>query len=157
MRDTFSWRHGYVNDPPITVREAAPTRIREDFVELATSVGLTYHGLWSLFRSADRDLPDLRNMLGSAVRDEINKYLHSCEWFHFYDLCEIVCAYHPNKDAFVYKLNERFIEQGIGWKLEGGRIVSRESAELEDAVKVAEAALQTAGVLTAESELRKAR
>jgi AbiJ N-terminal domain 4 len=158
MPDTFSRRQGYVKDPPITVREAAPTRIREDFVELATSSGgLTYHGLWNCFRSADRGLPDLGRMLGSAVKGEIKKYVDSREWFHFYDLCESVGTYHPNKHAFVYKLNERFIEQGIGWKLEDGRIVSRESAELEDAVQVAEVALKTAGVLTAEAELRKAR
>lgn len=50
---------------------------------------------------------------------EVDQLVHGIEWYVFYDMCEKIAHIEP---TFEYELNKLFHEEGIGYKMTGGRI-----------------------------------
>jgi hypothetical protein len=94
------------------------------------------------------------------VRDEVAGLLQRCEWYRVYDIIEAAHRYlvpHRNAETFATLINELFGEEGIGWQLTEGRIVTRGPREFEHAVAQAVAAAEEGGLHTARGELEEAR
>ena len=80
------------------------------------------------------------------IHKENVQRLEQCKWFKVYDVIEQLDDYlgNLNYDSGVYEhftteLNEFFIENGMGWKLLGGRIEIRGSESFEQVLTSAKA------------------
>jgi hypothetical protein len=102
------------------------------------------------------------------VWGEVQDLVYGCDWFKLYDIVERIRhrlekadknSYPKTKVAaeFEQALTEFFIEQGIGWKMENGEIVTRGTEAFEAAVHHAVEALEKAGrTTTARDEIHEA-
>jgi hypothetical protein len=94
------------------------------------------------------------------VRDEVIGYLQGCEWYLVYDIIEATHRYLVPRelaDLFTERVNHLFEEEGVGWQLVNGEIVTRGPAEFEHAVTQAVTAAAEAGYEAAKRELEEAR
>jgi len=103
------------------------------------------------------------------VWGEAEGLVYGCEWFHFYDfiekLYEGISKRRSNEDQetatdrgkrLETALNEFFVDEGIGWQLIEGEIVTRGTEIFESNVHGASKALESAGRLTARDEIHEA-
>lgn len=158
---SFSKRRGLhtIAEKEITVREDAPEGLR-GFVSMA-------------FYELDKNPSDLRDIVCRVLKTppdrsnwserpnidyEVNNLLAECDWYFVYDIIEaIVHKLDPvNKAKFSEELNEYFIRNGIGWKIEDGQIETRGDEVFETAVKKVELVLETAKLQTAKTEIKEA-
>jgi len=75
----------------------------------------------------------------------------ACDWYMFYDICEALredLSIYSRAVEFTHQLNELFEEEGIGWQMLHGQIVTRGAEEFEHAVAEAVAAVGAAGYQT---------
>ena len=147
MRQQFSERHGpQGSERDISIREDAPTELREAVVQLARQAGMTYSGLRELVCEVLLTRPD-PNIWSEIpnVREEVFWHLESCEWSRVYDIAEAIYADLPaNSDlaeAFSNRLNRFFREEGIGWQMENGEIQYRGPESFMHTTKTAREAL----------------
>ena len=125
--------------------------------------------MWSqAIRSAKNHLPDIEGLARQAelgempnIHKENVQRLERCKWFKVYDVIERLDDYlgNLNYDSGVYEhftteLNEFFIENGIGWKLLGGRIEIRGSESFEQVLTSAKETEHQHGHVTASKELQ---
>ncbi len=162
MGGPFSRRFGYREPREITVREAAPEALRVGLLQiLHDELGLTYTQIREFTCRALRTFPDPSNWSEVPnVRDEVVGLLQGCEWYRVYDMIEAAHRYlvpGGHAEAFTTRINELLDEEGIGWQLIEGRIVTRGPREFEHAVAHAVAAAGDAGLHTARGELEEAR
>src|SRR4029077_3250348 len=71
------------------------------------------------------------------IRDEVNALISECEWYRVYDISEGLYRYlsmHRRENEFSERLNRLFEEDGIGWQMVEGQIVTRGDVEFEHAV-----------------------
>jgi hypothetical protein len=92
---------------------------------------------------------------------EVDELLADAEWFRVYDFIETVfhdlLEFRPERAGeWQDKLNEFFIEKGVGWQLVGGKLQVRGSEGFENAVRGAVEVLEGDGQQTASSELHEA-
>jgi hypothetical protein len=165
----FSKRQGYASQPQeITIREDAPQNFRS-FVLLTVKDGLGFQ--WSLLREVLcrvlRRVPDENNWTEDPnIRGEVQKLLEACAWFKVYDFIEALHEHFFECDAdnqdqenayaprFADEINSFFFEQGIGWQLINGEIVTRGDEAFEGTVKSAVAVLEQDDKPTAAGHLR---
>ena len=145
------------------MREDAPEGLRIGLLQiLHDEIHLTYNDIRDFTCRALRTFPDRANWSEIPnVRDEVNGYLQTCEWFQVYDIIEAACRYLAPRpglaDTFAQRINELFEEEGIGWQMVNGEIVTRGPAEFEHAVAEAVARVEEAGYQTVRRELEEAR
>ncbi len=159
----FSRRHGYRSpDAEITVREDAPKALREGLVMLADSLGLSPHGARSEVCSILLRRPDPDNWSSYPnVFDEVNYLVDDAPWHRVYDIAEgfyqqLAHLDPPRGQEFEDRLNELFRENGIGWAMEGGRVVARGSEAFSVALRAASAVMEETGRQTAAKEMHEA-
>ena len=166
--DSFSRRNQYSEAKEITVREDAPEPLR-----VMVLVGM---------RETRWKLPKLQNLLYRFLRvrsypnryanpwDELQDMIYDCKWFKVYDLIEALYAqwvveefaeFDPFSDAwsssrFADEINNVFLEEGIGWQLVKGQVVTRGDDTFENVVHTAEEELISAGRTTAAGRIKKA-
>jgi hypothetical protein len=163
MSGPFSHRHGYGDQQEITVREDAPEVLRAGLISIGRELGMTYHELREVVCTALRRFPDTSNWSEVPnVRDEVVELVRSCEWYHVYDFAEGLYQYllarrRGEEEEFEQRLNALFQQEGIGWQVVVGQIVTRGAEEFEHAVGAAVAQLGDANLHTARSELQEAR
>jgi hypothetical protein len=96
---------------------------------------------------------------------QVERLMSSCEWFHVYDVIEAFYAgtvksggplFQAYADMYEQAMNECFEDEGVGWQLANGEIVTRGPEAFEAAVHGASGALETARRLTARAEIHKA-
>jgi len=167
--DSFSRRHGYRSPAQeITIREDAPEVFR-GYILATLRRYLDADKARQLVCSTLNRLPDRGNWSPENVWGEVVWYLENCDWFRVYDLAEAVyrnLLAHQNRlmassspfstSEFVDDLNAVFEENGIGWKMENGQILSRGTEAFEVVIRQASPALQSAGMQTSSDELHKA-
>lgn len=103
------------------------------------------------------------------VWGEAEGLVYGCDWFKFYDFVEKV--YHgvsgrwssdhdgegvERAKRFQDVLNEFFVDEGIGWQMIDGEIVTRGTETFESNIHGAVEALETAGRVTARDEIHEA-
>ena len=161
----FSDRHGFrkINEAEITVRHDAPHELRGVLVELAYECGFKPKSLRNLVCRVLRKRPDANNWSEYPnIDNEVRRLIDDAEWYKVYDLVEaIVNEFHQarfsyDSDRFESELNLCFVEEGIGWKLESGKLEARNPEALEQTIRSATIALHDAGSKTAQAELHEA-
>jgi hypothetical protein len=168
MSDSFSKRHGYASSSPeITIREGVTDYVRHYALKEARGEALSAHVLREIVCRIVRAAPDTAgNWSDSNILREIEDLVSNCKWWMVYDIIEAIYA-HLSKyqnwreegdyaTPYAAEVNRMFMDEGIGWKLGEGRIVSRGSDSFEIEVKNAVQSLAEAKRVTASSRLAEA-
>jgi hypothetical protein len=105
--------------------------------------------------------PNSNNWSDDNVFDEARRLVDECPWFRVYDLAEALHAKISQQDfekaeAFQDRLNDIFIENGIGWAMADGRIVARGSEAFTLVTREAAGDMAKTGRETAANELHEA-
>jgi hypothetical protein len=142
------------------VWEAAPERVRHTAVDKAR-LPIGPERLREIVCSVLEPQPEHTDNAWSQV----DSLMSSCEWFHVYDAIEALYAETVGSGgplqlacAAMYEqaINKCFEEEGVGWQLANGEIVTRGTEAFEAAVHGAAGALETARRLTARAEIHEA-
>ena len=168
----FSKRHGYHSQPKeITVREDAPENLRHFVLDTAVEIGLTPTAIRECICSVLHVRPDRNNWSEYPnVWEEAQALVYGCEWFKFYDFVERLqhsfttgwegAADLMNPETremrFQDALNEFFVEEGIGWQVIDGEIVTRGTEAFEASIQSAVHVLASAGRTAARQEIHEA-
>lgn len=136
---SFSWRHGYSgNAKEITIREAAPESIRSVALSAAAESGLNADILRDTVCRLLRKQPDRGNFSPERIWKEVESLVYRCEWFKVYDIIEAfddaIRELAVSSDDFQKKINNCFIEEGIGWQLVDGEIFIRGDEGFQQAI-----------------------
>ena len=107
---------------------------------------------------------------------ECQKLIEEAAWYRVYDFVEELyqelehlqeledaedCPFDNVKGTlksqeWAERINEYFLEAGVGWRLVNGTLESRGAAGFEESVDSARAALEAAGLQTAQHEIHEA-
>lgn len=175
----FSERHGFDALPEIAYRDELPPHLKGALIDLLKK----YVGAKVMMDAAHRIFDPfgispfpkkVRKGKGMSDRDvadkELEAFTSDAAWYQVYDLAEQIYSElvfyedelgpHPDEEPRAYPMQldiTKFFElAGIGWKMDGGRIVSRFDPVFEASVRDAGEALRTAGRTTAATQLREA-
>ncbi len=163
--DKFSKRHGFssVEEVEITIREDAPDELRGFLIQLAYDYNVGPKILRGLVCKLLRITPDKNNWSEYPnIDEEVQELIYHCKWYKVYDLIEKLIhhntynLYNENTDEFVTEINDFFIENGIGWKIEKEQIEVRGPESFERIIKTARVTESNEGLATASNELHEA-
>ena len=174
LEQPFSKRNRYSSGAKeITIREDAPENLRYAVLQTAIDLDWTPTALRAILCRVLRVPPDPKsekeypNSWGDPnVWEEVQALMYGCDWFKVYDIIEALHAHLAKNDQmswgktdasqFTVTLNEFFIDEGIGWQLVDGKIVTRGGEAFETLVTEATSALQTSERPTAAKHLHEA-
>lgn len=163
MTDRFSQRHGYRGtEQEIFVHEDAPADLRFAIPLIAQDAGMSPTAMRRAICAVLLVRPDPSNWSDYPnVWDEVNGLIENCPWFKVYDIAESLCAalgnqYPDGSETFQERLNQYFLEKGIGWQMIEGRIVYRGSEAFADTTREAVEILANTGRNTAATEIHEA-
>jgi hypothetical protein len=171
QKKVFSKRQGYRSQPKeIIVWEDAPESLRHFVLETAVQLGYGPYPLRDSICSVLRVRPNSNNWSEYPnVWGEAESFVYGCDWFQFYDFVERIyqgvsgrwTTDHGGEGVerakqFQEAINEFFVDEGIGWQLIDGEIVTRGTETFESNVHGAVEALETAGRITARDEIHEA-
>jgi hypothetical protein len=159
-KKTFSKRLGHftLNEKEITVREDAPQELR-DFVRIAFyDLGKKPSDLLPIVCKVLKVAPEGNWTEFPNIDYEIKSHIENCYWFFVYDIIELILQKLNAKERtnFSEEMNEFFIMNGIGWKINEDQIETRGDEVFETAVKNVVEVLETAKLDTAKTEIREA-
>lgn len=165
--ESFSKRNRYAGvSPEITIREDAPEGLRFTVLELPVELGWSPSPLRDVVCRTLRIRPDPGNWSEYPnIWDEVQRLVYGCDWFKVYDIIEALYAAMIRDDQrsggndaerFEAEINAYFLEEGIGWQLVGGQVLTRGTEAFEAVVQNAEGALIVGGRETAASHIREA-
>ena len=108
--------------------------------------------------------PDLGNWSDPDIQHEVNGLLNEARWNKVYDIAEALYAaakgssWHDSAAAekFERRLNNFFVENGIGWELRDGKITYRGSEAFEKSTHEVPNRLDESGFQSAAKEMREA-
>ena len=137
MTERFSDRQGYrPNAAKITVRENAPSGLRGAIPLIAEEAGMTPSAMRQAICKVLLVPPDPNNWSDYPnVWEEVVWLVQETPWYKVYDIAEALYAKLATNrawdsepaDEFERRLNDFFVEHGIGWELRDGQIVHRGS------------------------------
>lgn len=159
--ESFSKRHGLsvIREKEIIVREDAPEGLR-GYIRMAFYELKKYPSdLRKITSRILRIPPDSGNWSEYPNIDyEVDSHLKECNWFSVYDIIEaiILTLDQANADKFSNDINEYFLINGIGWKIENGLVETRGDELFESSVKTAITILESAKLETAQNEIIEA-
>jgi len=165
--ESFSKRNRYAAaGKEIKIREDAPEGLRFAMLEMAKELEWTPKALRNIVCRVLRVRPDPSNWSEYPnVWDEVQGLVYDADWFKVYDLVEAIYAAmlqndreHGGNDAkrFAAEMNSYFLEEGVGWQLIDGQVVTRGTEAFESVVANAEKALKKSGRPTAASHIHEA-
>ena len=166
MAERFSDRQGYrLALAQITVREDAHPSLRDAIPLIAKDVGMTPHAMREVTCAALLKQPDPENWSAYPnVWQEVCDHVQEAPWYRVYDIAESMHAKLAETnpmdseppDRFRLRLNEFFMEHGIGWELCNGQIIHRGSAVFAKSTREVPDILVKAGYSRAGNELNEA-
>jgi len=174
LEQPFSKRNRYSGDAKeITIWEDAPQNLRYAVLQTTIDLDWTPTALRAILCRVLRVPPDPNNrkeypnVWGDPnVWEEVQALMYGCDWFKVYDIIEALHAQLAKNDGmswgkthavqFTETLNDFFIEEGIGWQLVNGQIVTRGTEAFETVVTEATSALATSQRPTAAKHLHEA-
>ena len=160
----FSERQGLrtTSEPEISIRSDAPYEFRGVLVDLAYECGMRPNSMRTLVCRILRKRPDPNNWSEFPnVDQEVRCLVDDCDWYYVYDIAEAVAQEMENtpssyeSERFSNELNAYFITNGIGWKLVGTLIETRDPESLEFTIAAALKGLKEKAP-TAQNELTEA-
>lgn len=161
---SFSNRFGYHGpEIEISVREDAPTVVRDGILMLGYAAGLSSDAMRDLLCQVLLVRPDPNNWSPSNVEHEVSGLIDGASWFKIYDFAERIHAAIGKRDysgegqkRFEEQLNQLFREKGVGWKMKQGILVARGSEAFTLATGHATYVMQSSGTPTAANEIHEA-
>jgi hypothetical protein len=163
MPRRFSQKHGGSRQPSeIHIRDDAPQHIRAALLQIALDAGLSPSDLRDVVCRTLRVAPDRSNWSEYPnVWNEVSDLVSSCEWYHFYDIVEALCAYMTRRSSFggaelALEVNQFFEETGVGWQLIDCELEVRGPEHFEAAVQSVATELRSGDRPTAEREFHEA-
>lgn len=160
-KEAFSRRHGLhsISEKEITIRQDAPPELR-GFIRMAFySLNKTPTNLRSIVTRVLKIPPDQNNWTDYPnIDNEVDYLLENCKWYSVYDIIEAIIQKldTDKKERFIREVNEYFIENGIGWKIENEQIEIRGDEIFEKAVEAVIPVLENAELHTAKTEIKEA-
>jgi hypothetical protein len=169
----FSKRHHYSKPKEITIREDAPGNLRYFVVQAALDQGWKPSQVRNVVCRVLRAAPDSDNWTEYPnIRNEVEWLLDHCAWFKVYDIIEAIHSglssdfvhaairLYPTPpkwdDNYEDAINGFFIEEGIGWRVVEGKVVTRGNETFEAVVSEATTALESTARPTAARHLHEA-
>lgn len=160
----FSDRFGYHGpDVEISVREDAPTVVRDGILMLGYAAGVAPGPMRELLCQVLLSRPDPNNWSPSNVEHEVSCLIDDAPWFKIYDFAERLFSVIGKRDfsgdgqnRFEAQLNQLFREKGIGWEMKQGILVARGSEAFTLATGHATDVMQSSGTPTAANEIHEA-
>lgn len=167
LGESFSRRNRYVSTGKgITIREDAPEGLRFALLETLRELGWGPSALRDTVCRVLRVRPAPGNWSPYPnIWDEVQGLVYGCDWYKVYDIIEALYAKLAEHDRekgeqdsvkFAEEMNSFFVEEGIGWQLADGQIVTRGTEAFESVVKDAGDALNKSGRPTAASHIHEA-
>ncbi len=167
QKQSFSRRNRYASAAKeISIREEAPDALRFAVLETARDLGWGPSALRNVVCKVLRVRPDPSNWSEYPnVWNEVEDLVYRCDWFKVYDIIEALYDSFADHDRskgagdaqrFADGINAFFIEEGIGWQLADGEIVTRGTETFESVVKEATKALEESGRPTAAGHIHEA-
>lgn len=161
---TFSKRHNFAEEPPITIRNNAPDGLRYAVIVNAYDILDRYEQIRKVVCRTLLTAPDLNNWSDIPnIREEVLSDIDRCEWYKVYDVAEALLAYiedqHGYDDAVQYAnaMNNYFISAGIGWEFKPNEgIVYRGEENFQTATQNASSILVQSGRNNAANEINEA-
>lgn len=164
----FSKRHGYTKPKEITIWEDAPESLRRFVLDQLGAAGYSASAIRQMICSVLLVRPGA--IWSNEIWPEAENLVYGCEWFKMYDFIEFsygeLGRIRPKEysedeglarsQAYQDALNEFFVDEGIGWQMVGGEIITRGTETFESNVHGAVEALELAGRLTARDEIHEA-
>jgi hypothetical protein len=160
-KETFSKRHGLssIKEKEITIREEAPEGLRGYLKMVFYDLKMYPSDLRAIITRILKIPPDSSNWSEYPNIDyEVENHLQNCEWYLIYDIIETIVQRLDPKESEIFscEMNEYFISNGIGWKIENGQIETRGDDLFETAVKTVASVLEMAKLQTAKTEIEEA-
>lgn len=142
----------------ITIREGAPEGLVEYLVQLISSWSYEADFLRTIVCFILKKVPDRNNWSEGPINSEVIELLQSAPWYYTYDTIETVYKKLRlrDKDSFETELNDFFVMNGVGWKLENGKVEFRGEKSFEVEVGSAIRVLSDADQKTAKNEIQEA-
>ena len=172
---SFSRRQGYApDDPPITVWEDAPRRLRTAVITTAYTHDLEPAALRKIVCKSLREPPAHENDTPPTIRQEVDRMLMRCDWWKVYDVIEAISerieplsglhavflsvTLRTKRDPqpFHTEINNVFRRLGIGWQLVENRVVRRGTEPFEDLASQVPESLNRAGMPKSAEALKSA-
>ena len=148
VQQPFSKRHNYRGPTPeITVREDAPESLRVTMLEAAVQLEWSPSSLRDIVCRVLRVRPDPANWSEYPnIWSEVEGLVYGAAWFRIYDIIEAICESMSKADdrhyqtddgrvsqRFANEINACLFDEGIGWQLVDGLIVTRCAATIKTA------------------------
>ena len=166
LQEPFSKRNRLITPKEITIREDAPETLRYVILDTARELEYAPSSLRTVISRVLRTRPDRNNWSEYPnIWGEVQELMYSCEWYKVYDIIEALHASFARNDEnsgmqdaslFADAINGFFVEEGIGWQLVDGQIITRGTEAFEAVVREAGDALQSSQRPTAASHLHEA-
>ncbi|MDI9357788.1 MAG: hypothetical protein QM528_02445 [Phycisphaerales bacterium] len=156
---TFSEREGLYKpqyEKPITIRQDAPKELREFVIATYKKLTNNIDSLRSIVTEILGKLPNKNNFGDKYILSEVEDYLYNCTWYKIYDIIETIILKLANEQyitQFSKDLNIFFIDNGIGWQIKDGKVVSRGNELFEAIVEKAKTTFETANLPTSKKEI----
>jgi hypothetical protein len=136
----FSKRHGFSAAKDITIREDAPENLRSFVILTARGLGWQPNTIRDLVCRVLRVLPSEERY--HRIWDEATRLVCGCPWFKVYDIIEALHARLAQMEfdvdvkarMFADEMNDFFVDEGIGWQIVEGEIVTRGTEPFEAVV-----------------------
>lgn len=158
--DRFDYHEPEVD---ISIREDAPTVVRDGIMMLGYSAGLGPEAMRDLLCKVLLTRPDSNNWSPSNVELEVSGLMDDAPWFKVYDFAERLYVGIGKRDfsgdtqnRFETQLNQLFRETGIGWEMKDGILLARGSEAFTLATGHATDVMQANGTPTAANEIHEA-
>ena len=166
MTERFSDRQGYRPiTAQITVREDAPSDLRSAIPLIAEDAGMKPSAMRQVICKALLVAHDRNNWSEYPnIWDEVAWLMEGARWYKVYDIAEAVYAKLAADGSwdsqpaveFERRLNDFFVENGIGWELRDGQITRRGSEAFARSTHEVPDRLEDTGFQRAANEMREA-
>jgi hypothetical protein len=156
----FSKRQGLKSqEKEITIRHEAPQGLREFIIQTVIALGHEPNFIRDIICRVLRKIPNRDNWSPYPnIFNETVELITECEWFYVYDIIEAFYKALNSKErqSFQEEVNDFFLLNGIGWKLENGTIEVRGDENFELELTNAISILHEAKLHTAKTEIKEA-
>jgi len=162
-RATFSLRYGLRPRPPGLLYDSVPNTARVGLVHIVHKHKSTMY-MPQVYRESTRVLRLKRRVV--ALEDEryaldaLDEMVATCEWWAFYDLCEVIVDYLRRRSAgfgeFQRDANRLFEEEYLGWRLKAGVVERVGTEQSQRIVEKARRSLGDARLAGPEEQFAKA-
>ncbi len=129
---SFSKRNNFevIQQKEIIIRNDAPKSLRElivSFVNYESKLSLNSEIFYDLIQTELQKPKYLINDWPEKIYTGILNSILDCEWYSIYNIIERIYENinYNEKPIFTEIINNHFLKEGIGWKVEDGKILKR--------------------------------